>query len=258
MKKLIIFDLDGTIAETKSTMSLDMAELLEELLKKYSVAIMSGGTYKQFESQFLNSLPLLDSLLEKLYLFPTCATSFYQYINKNWTQIYAEKLDPDQKSKITDAFMKCFTEVNFVYPKHLEYGEILEDRDTQITFSALGQNAPLHLKKKWDPYHLKRLSMIDVLKRYIPEFEIRTGGSTSVDVTKKDIDKAYGIKQIEKFLGFKIEEMIFVGDQIVPHGNDFPVVKTGVDYIKTDGPSETAKIIKEMLSGKFIPSIIEK
>lgn len=247
MKKLIVFDLDGTLAESKTEMSLDMAEVLEELLRRFSVAIISGGAYKQFEKQFLSRLPLPDEQLKNLYLFPTCATSFYKYENKIWNKIYSEDLSEEQKKKIFEAFNKCFKEVGFVIPQNPLYGEILEDRSSQITFSALGQAAPIKLKNKWDPHHLKRLGMIDVLRRDIPEFEIRTGGSTSIDITKKDIDKAYGIKQIEKYLGFKIEEMIFIGDQLVSCGNDAPVKKTGVECFETSGPEETIKLIKQII-----------
>lgn len=247
MKKLIVFDLDGTLAESKTEMSLDMAEVLEELLRRFSVAIISGGAYKQFEKQFLNRLPLPDEQLKNLYLFPTCATSFYRYNNKIWHQVYSEDLSEEQRKNILTAFHKCFKEVGFELPIYPQYGEILEDRGTQITFSALGQAAPVHLKKKWDPHHLKRLKMIDILKKYIPEFEIRTGGTTSVDVTKKDIDKAYGIKQIEKYLGFKTEEMFFVGDALYDGGNDAPVKKTGVECLETSGPEETIKLIKQII-----------
>jgi phosphomannomutase len=247
MKKLIVFDLDGTLAESKSAMSLDMAELLEELLKHFHVAIISGGAYPQFELQFLNSLPLPDELLQKLFLFPTCATSFYQYQDKIWKQMYSEDLSQPEKDKILAAFAKCFETVGFVVPRRPEHGEIIEDRKTQITFSALGQQAPGSLKKKWDPYHLKRLEMIDILRQHIPEFEIRTGGSTSIDVTKKDIDKAYGIRQIEKYLKFKPEEIIFIGDALFDGGNDSPVKYTGVNCIETSGPTDTMRIIKEII-----------
>ena len=247
MKKLIIFDLDGTLAESKTEMSLDMAEVLEELLRRFSVAIISGGAYKQFEKQFLNRLPLPDEQLKNLYLFPTCATSFYKYDNRVWNQIYSEELSEEQRKNILAAFLKCFKEVGFDLPLHPQYGEILEDRGTQITFSALGQAAPIHLKKKWDPHHLKRLGMIDILRKYIPEFEIRTGGSTSIDVTKKDIDKAYGIKQIEKYLGFQTDEMIFIGDALFNGGNDAAVKRTGVECLETSGPEETIKLIKQII-----------
>lgn len=248
MKQLLIFDLDGTLAESKSELSMDMAALLEEALFKFSVAVISGGNYAQFEKQFLGRLPLLDEQLKKLYLFPTCATSFYRY-NGKWDRVYSEELSPEQRKKILDSFEKTFKEIGFV--PSTQYGPVLEDRLTQVTFSALGQNAPTHVKKKWDPNHIKRLTMIDTLRKYIPEFEIRTGGSTSIDVTKEGIDKAYGIEQIEKYLGFQKSEMIFVGDALFVGGNDAAVRRTGVDCLETSGPEETMRIIRRIINGSI-------
>lgn len=244
MKKLLIFDLDGTLAESKSPLSLDMAILLEEALKHFSIAVISGGNYLQFEKQLLNNLPLLDQYLKKLYLFPTCATSFYRYTT-GWERVYAEELSAEQRKKIIRAFEKTFNEINFM--PGANYGPVLEDRLTQITFSALGQEAPFQLKKKWDPNHIKRLTIIDCLRKYIPEFEIRTGGSTSIDVTRNGIDKAYGIHQIKKYLDFKIEEMTFIGDALFDGGNDAPVKKTGIDCVEVSKPEDTMQFLKHLI-----------
>lgn len=244
MKKLLIFDLDGTLAESKCPLSLEMAEILEEALGTFSIAVISGGNYPQFQKQFLSNLPLLGEQLKKLYLFPTCATSFYNYTDQ-WVRVYSEELSVEQRAHILDSFNKMFQEVSFI--PNGNYGPMLEDRLTQITFSALGQDAPVHLKKKWDPHHLKRLAMIDVLKKYLPDVEIRTGGSTSIDVTQKDIDKAYGIKQIEKYLGFQKDEMVFIGDALFDGGNDAPVKRTGVECLETTGPDQTVRIIRRLL-----------
>lgn len=246
MKKLIIFDLDNTLAQTKSKMTLEMAELLEKLLEKFSVAVISGGSYAQYEKQFLCMLPLPDALLEKLYIFPTNATSFYRFIDKKWQNIYAENLTEEEKKNIIAAFEKTFTYVKFV-PIVMPFGQILEDRGSQITFSALGQEAPHDLKKNWDPNHLRRLEMIGYLQSLIPEFECRSGGSTSIDVTRKNIDKAYGITQIEKHLNFSKEEMLFIGDAIFPGGNDYAVKQSGVESWETSGPLETKELIKKIL-----------
>lgn len=244
MKKLLVFDLDGTLAESKCPLALDMAEMLEKALKKFDIAVISGGNYPQFEKQFLGSLPLLDEQLKKLYIFPTCATSFYRY-DKGWQKVYSEDLTVEQRKKIIEAFEETFRQVKFI-PSNT-YGQVIEDRVTQITMSALGQEAPVHLKKKWDPNHIKRLEMLDVLRTLIPEFEIRTGGSTSIDVTRKGIDKAYGIQQIQKHLGFQIDEMLFVGDALFEGGNDAPVKRTGVECLEVSGPAETMKIIQDLL-----------
>lgn len=246
-KKLIIFDLDGTLAESKSAITQSMSNALKKLLQNYSVAIISGGAFPQFQKQFLNNLSVPEDLLYKLYLFPTCATSFYKFNNKNWDKIYSETLSQEEKENIIAAFHLCFNKVGFQIPSKLLYGDIIEDRETQITFSALGQLAPYDLKKNWDPTHTKRLQMIEILQEYLPEFEIRSGGSTSIDITKKGIDKAYGIFKIQELLGFSIDEMLFVGDAIFPGGNDFAVVSTGVESISTSGPDHTIEIILELV-----------
>jgi HAD superfamily hydrolase (TIGR01484 family) len=111
----------------------------------------------------------------------------------------------------------------------------------------MGQKAPVDEKKKWDPTFSKRLHIIDRLMRIIPEFEFRAGGSTSIDVTHKGIDKSHGIRQIEKYLGFTRDEMVFVGDALMPGGNDHAVVGTGVRCISTSGPLQTLDIIEELL-----------
>lgn len=247
MKKLIIFDLDGTLAESKSAITQKMSDSLKNLLKKYSVAVISGGAFPQFQKQFLNNLSVPEDLLYKLYLFPTCATSFLKFNNKNWEEVYSEKLSIEEKNKIFQAFELTFEKVNFKPSRKVRYGNIIEDRETQVTFSALGQEAPIHLKKEWDPTHVKRLKMIEILQEYLTDFEIRSGGSTSIDITKKGIDKAYGIRKIQEHLNFTIEEMLFIGDAIFPGGNDYAVVSTGVETISTPGPEETTFIILELL-----------
>lgn len=245
-KKLIVFDLDGTLAKSKSPMDEEMASLLQELLKIKSVAVISGGSYSQYQKQFLASLNCSDeNLLKNLFLFPTCSTAFYRF-EKEWIKVYAQELTKEQKEKIFNAFEKVFEETGFV--KETRYGEIVEDRVSQITFSALGQQAPLEQKKEWDPDSRKRLAMIEKLHSYIPEFEIKIGGTTSIDVTRQGIDKRFGIQQIEKQLGIKIEEILYIGDALFEGGNDYPVKQMGVDCIAVDSPEDTKREIGNIIS----------
>src|SRR3989338_8609268 len=184
MKKLIIFDLDGTLALSKSAMDLEMALLLVGLLKADKmVAIISGGKYAQFQKQILPVMAKAGAGLglRNLFLFPTCGAAFYKFDSLSWQQVYAENLLPYEKNKIKNAFGAAFSKLNYVHPTKV-YGEILEDRDTQITFSALGQQAPLELKEAWDPDSAKRLQIINVLALYLPEFDLAVGGTTSIDV----------------------------------------------------------------------------
>lgn len=247
-KKLIIFDLDGTLAPSKSPMDGDMSELLAKLLRTKMVAVISGGSLAQFQKQFLGSLSATPELLKNLYLFPTCGAAFYRYDESKtaWQCVYTEALSPDEKMRAGLAFTQTFRELNYKHPAEL-FGDVLEDRGTQITFSALGQRAPLPLKAAWDPDSQKRLRIAEALKKHLPDLEIRVGGTTSIDVTRPGVDKAYGIKKMEEHLGVTKAEMLFVGDAVFPGGNDYPAKEEGVECVAVQNPDDTKGLIRALL-----------
>jgi HAD superfamily hydrolase (TIGR01484 family) len=244
MKKLIVFDLDGTLAESKSSLDAEMASLLHDLLGIVKVAIISGGGWPQFEKQILSNL-LHDKVLKNLSLLPTCGTQFYQY-NGAWKKIYSEDFNADEKKKIMDALKNALGTVGFNIKK--VWGETIEDRGSQITYSALGQQAPIEEKKKWDPDFDKRKKIKAILDQSIPEFSVRLGGTTSVDITKQGIDKAYGIMKLRDTLRIEIVEMIFIGDAIFPGGNDYPAKEAGVASIRIKGPEESKRVIEAIVA----------
>ena len=244
MKKLIVFDLDGTLAESKESLDAEMAALLSALLGIVKVAVISGGDWPQFEKQVLSNLPH-DERLKNLSLLPTCGTKFYQYA-EDWKKIYSEDFTADEKGKIVSSLKQALGAEDFKIEKI--WGEEIEDRGSQITFSALGQQAPLEEKEKWDPDFTKRKKMKSFLDKLIPEFSVRLGGETSIDVTKPGIDKAYGIRKLRDTLGIAIQEMIFIGDALFPGGNDYPAEEAGVVSIPVRGPNETKRVIEAIIA----------
>jgi len=238
------------LAPSKSDIDAEMALLIKKLLEKKLVAVIGGGKYELFQKQFLANLRAPEKLLKNLFLFPTSATSFYRYAKGKWREIYAEKLSGEEKSKIFEAFEKTFRKLNYSHPPKI-YGELIEDRGTQVTFSALGQKAPLYLKEKWKKEHTAdKLKIAQTLQKYLPTLEVGAAGYTSIDVTRKGIDKEYGIRQIKKHLGITFGEMLFVGDALFPGGNDSAALRTGVDCFEVSGPEDTKKLIKNLLNEK--------
>jgi phosphomannomutase len=244
MKKLVVFDLDGTLAQSKSSVDGEMAALFDKLLGIIKVAVISGGNWPQFQKQVLSHLTS-DKRLKNLSLLPTCGTQFYKYEN-HWKKLYSEDFRPEQKVKIISTLKKAIEQSGLKAEK--VWGEVIEDRGSQITFSALGQEAPVNEKVKWDPDFTKRKKMKAFLDTLIPEFSVRLGGSTSIDVTKPGIDKAYGIRKLREILGISIEEMIFVGDALFPGGNDYPAEQAGVDSIRVKDPHETKRVIETIIA----------
>ena len=243
MKKLIVFDLDGTLAESKAAIDKDMATRLAALLTVAKVAIISGGDWPQFEKQVLAHLPK-GSKLKNLSILPTCGTKYYQY-KKGWKLLYAENFTDDQKSKIIDSLNQAVDASGFKAKK--TWGETIEDRGSQVTYSALGQAAPLAEKKKYDPDFKKRDKIKQQLDKLIPEFAVNLGGATSIDVTKHGIDKKYGIHKLHHVLEIKVSEMIFIGDAIFPGGNDYPAKEAGTFSVRVSDPNETKGVVEGII-----------
>lgn len=244
MKKLIIFDLDGTLAKSKLSIDSEMAVLLNCLLNIMKVAVISGGDWKQFQKQVVEKLPK-ESNLKNLTILPTCGTKFYGY-DTEWKKIYSDDLTNDEKEKIFSSLKQAISEAKLTIKQ--TWGEQIEDRESQITFSALGQQAPLGEKTMWDPNFVKREKVKKILDTLIPNFSVRLGGTTSIDITKPGIDKSYGIKKLRDIFKIDLSEMIFIGDAIFPGGNDYPAKKMGVTSIHIANPEETKRVIEAIIA----------
>ncbi len=246
-KKIIAFDLDGTLADSKSRIDPDMADLLCQLLHKFQVCVISGGRLEQFEKQLLTYLKAEAAQLKHLHLMPTCGTRYHAYNeSKNiWTQVYAEDFTEEQKNKITQALNKGIDALGF--RRSRPWGELIEDRGSQITFSALGQEAPVTEKEKWDPDGRKKEQLRDYVTKLLPDFEVRSGGSTSIDITKLGIDKAHGMRKLMEMLGVSKEDILFVGDALHAGGNDYPVKAMGIDSLAVSHWRDTFLAVKAIM-----------
>lgn len=245
-KELIIFDLDGTLTESKTVIDRAMAGLLCGLLEKKKAAVIGGGSWEQFKNQFLAGFACAPARLHNLSLFPTSGAAFYRYTNNAWRKVYQMSLNRKEVEKIMRAFQAVFQKLRYQRPRKI-YGKIIENRGTQITFSALGQKAPLQKKQQWHDTADIRRELKAALECYLPNFEVRLGGLTSIDVTRKGIDKGYGIRQIAKFLRISKKDILFVGDALYEGGNDYAAKREGIDTFEVSGPEETKRLIHSFL-----------
>jgi phosphomannomutase len=244
MKKLIVFDLDGTLAASKSSVDVEMAGLFDSLLAVVPVAVISGGAWPQFQEQLLARLSP-GANLENLSVLPTCGTQFYRY-SSAWELLYSEDFTATETRKIIAALHTMIASADCKPVK--VWGEVIDDRRSQITFSALGQGAPLAEKTQWDPQFTRRKKLQAVLDTLIPEFSVHLGGATSIDITRQGIDKGYGIRKLRDILHVAVEQMIFIGDALFPGGNDYPAKEAGVLSIQVKDPHETKRVIETLLA----------
>lgn len=247
MPECIIFDLDSTLAKSKQPIDSAMVTALESLLEHTYVAVASGGKFEQLRTQVADQLNS-SALYERLYFLPTSGAELYEYRHSVWNTIYKEALSEQEAKHITQAIREANDQTPTVDFSHTAYGERIEFRGSQVSFSALGQEAPLEKKKEWDPSRTKREALRATLAPLLPEYEVRIGGTTTIDITKKGIDKAYGVIKLSKHLRLPINHMLYVGDELRPEGNDEVVIATGIPTHAVTSPKDTEQFIAALLT----------
>lgn len=249
MKKLIAFDVDDTLVKSKNPITPEMRDLLVELLKKYEVAIISGSRFELFEINIVNPLKDVDhKLLEHLHIMPTCGTRYYAYDAETaaWNIMYAEDFSEEQKKHIIEVSGKI-ARASGLWPEN-PYGEVIEDRLSQIALSMLGQQAPAEKKYEWYAAHGEdAIRLRNEIAAALPEYDVRNGGTTTIDIVPTGVDKAYGMRKLLEQLQMDIADVLFIGDRLEEGGNDYPVKAMGVDVIDVDGWQSTPFVARGIL-----------
>jgi len=247
--RLVAFDLDDTLAPSKSRIDPRIGRLLADLAERVDVAIISGGTLTQFLAQVIDHLPPLSATARRrVHLLPTCGTQYYRLspdADGGIDTVYVTALTADQRARAATALENEARRLGLWEEE--TWGPVLEDRGSQVTFSALGQGAPVDAKSAWDPQGTKKEALRAAVAEMLPDLEARSGGSTSIDVTARGIDKAYGMRRLADETGIRFDEMLFVGDRLDPGGNDFPVIALGVPCRPVEGWRDTAHLLDELI-----------
>ena len=249
MKKILAFDSDDTIVVSKMAATERMAALLAEAMRYYDICIISGTGFD--ETIYPNTVRQIEQIdgvdLSRLHIMPTCGTRYYRHHDGEWKLQYQEDLTEEQKQRIFAAIETSAKQLDMWVANPA--GEIIEDRLSQVTYSALGQQATAADKYAWAEANVeKRRQLNEAVKALLPEFEVRTAGTTSLDITKPGVDKAYGMQKLLEATGCTKEEVLFFGDKLEEGGNDFPVKHMGVDCIAVNRWEDTAYALEGIIA----------
>lgn len=243
--QLIAFDLDDTLAPSKAPIPQRMAKALGRLLENVDVCIISGGSIEQFRSQVLDHLNLPTPALERLHLMPTCGTKYVRYRDGQWQMVYVHEMTEEDRAQAKASLRKHAEELGMWEAN--TWGDVIEDRATQITFSALGQDAPLEAKRAWDPDGSKKERLRQEVAADLTDLSVHSGGSTSIDITNAGVDKAYGLERLSEHTGIDLGDMLFVGDRLDEGGNDYPVMKLGCETVAVASWEDTAAFVERIV-----------
>lgn len=253
MPKLVMFDMDGTLARSKEPLDASMSILLGGLLERTKVAVISGGAFERFLVQIIDRLPE-NAQLEHLFILPTSGAMLYEWQNGTWNKIYEERIPENAVDSIEKAVLDACIDTGLVDLAVPSYGERLEYRGGQVTFSVLGQHAPIEEKEAWDPDKTKRRVLRRAIAARLPlGYTATMGGKTSIDITKNGVDKAYGIRKLAERLRIPESDIWYVGDELGRDGNDEAAYKTGVQEHPITHPADTEALIRGLIESADAP-----
>ena len=251
MKKVLAFDVDQTLNVAKTPIPDEIADLLTECLDHFEICPISGQKFDQFLVQIVDRLEKASpKQLSHLHLFVAQGTQYYRYDTqqKDWDQIYNYPLTDEQVEKITTAIQTAAEELGYWEADKLQPGdEIIENRLSQVTFSALGQKAGTEAKYAWDPDHKKREAIVKRCKELAPEFDYEIGGTTSINAITPGMNKVFGMTHLMEELKVEKSDILYFGDMTQPGGNDYPVVQMGIDTITVRSHEDTAYALRGIL-----------
>lgn len=283
MKKVLAFDIDQTLNIAKTPVTADVAELLRACLGHFFIVPISGQKFEQFLVQIVEPLTkvgVTGAELEHLHLFVAQGTQYYRWRGErvvesanqvapaepagrvapaepvgqaalkaeNWEQVYNYPLEPAEITAISQALEQAARELGYWEADQLAPGdEIIEDRDSQVTFSALGQRAGTEAKYAWDPDHTKRNQIAARAKELAPAFDYEVAGTTSVNVFRPGTNKEFGMTHMMQELGVSKDDILYFGDMTQPGGNDYPVVQMGIETITVRSHEDTAYALRGIL-----------
>ena len=250
MKKVIAFDVDQTVNVAKTPIPPEVAEVLRGCLNYFEICPISGQKFEQFLIQIVD--PLIEagatpSELTHLHLFVAQGTQYYKYVGNqgeynpaNWQQVYNYPLKEDDVVKITTVVEGAARDLGYWEEDKLAPDdEIIENRLSQVTFSALGQKAATDVKYAWDSDTKKREAIIAKCREKLPDFLYEIGGTTSINVAVPGMNKEFGMKHLLEELNVDKTEVLYFGDMTQPGGNDYPVVQMGIDTIAVRSHEDT-------------------
>lgn len=206
-KKHLFFDMDQTVAPARQPILPEMYKLLDAL--PHTIVIVSGQEVDKILWQSDNlpaytlgqngnhATDIENNLLWNIPLDEAHRSEIMAHIDA-----LIEKLDHDLNHDWTP----------------------IEDRGAQITFSPIGNTAPVDIKKAYDPDRKKREALMSEVPFESEELVVKIGGSTSLDYIHKDRHKGTNVQKLIDLMDWNKDECIYFGDGLYPGGNDEAVI----------------------------------
>jgi HAD superfamily hydrolase (TIGR01484 family) len=231
--KHFIFDMDGTLTESRSVMTNAMAAGLGLItMNGGDITIISGADKEQMIKQIGGGGDDEFTIMAQ---------------NGNSTPYWSNELTKEQKERILHHIAMLRTDYNYLFMK-CDEEDLVEDRGCQISFSFTGHHADLGVKKAFDTDGSRRNRYLESRPFEDKELVAKIGGMTCIDYINKEGTKGKNIERLMALKHWKPEDCVYIGDALFKGGNDESVIGVIPKLIRVNNPDETLLAINALIN----------
>lgn len=240
MYKRFFFDVDNTLTRSRSEVSSEMVKAMDKLTEQADLIAVSGAEEVQIWKQ------LTDAFKSKLYIL--AQNGNYARLPGAKDTIWAEDLTDSMRRDI-DKHILAIRERFSILFDNVNEDDLVQDRGCQVGFSLYGHNAPVEEKERFDPDRSLRKRILKEVPFESSEVEIKIGGTTTFDYFKSGSNKGVNVDRLIKYMDWKHDDCIYIGDGLSEGGNDESVI--GVcDTLPVSDYKETLNVVNGFLQKK--------
>ena len=256
MKKLFLFDMDGTLTPARKKMSYDVLSVLEELQRVgWEIGIISGSDMNYIEQQCDLLFDLTPIDVTKIHFLPCNGTKYYKNFKKVWEHDMVSKLSSQIVKSIMRQLLIYQNSIFTAHPDMALTGNFFQMRGSVLNWCPIGRNASQLQRNDWSVLDAKysiRNNYIDAFRKVFNQnlVTIKLGGETSFDIYPAGWNKTFPLNKTP-FVSYN--QIYFAGDRCHSKGNDEELYnylkeKNNCDSFQVDNPKETIELIKKILS----------
>ncbi|KAK2465078.1 hypothetical protein APHAL10511_002886 [Amanita phalloides] len=242
IKKLLLFDVDGTLSLARQPATQEMIYILRALRKKFAIGFLGGSDMVKITEQL--SVEGSDAIQDFDYAFAENGLTAYKFGKPLQSQSFIKFVGEDRYKVLVNFILQYLAGMDIP----IKRGTFIEFRNGMINVSPIGRNATIQERldfQAYDKQHGVRASFVKVLQEKFADYGLTfaIGGQISFDVFPNGWDKTYALRHVENE-GF--EEIHFFGDKTYEGGNDYEIYNDPRTVGHTvSSPAETIRILKE-------------
>jgi phosphomannomutase len=261
MKRIILFDMDGTLTPPRQPLDIDILKPLKILTHYCDIGVVSGSDIEYMNEQ-LKFLILNSRIRYNLHLLPCNGTKHYTpplYNSEDHKLIFQRDFKKEIGDKRFHMLMKLLIEYQNHISTHYEIplsGHFISYRESMINWCPIGRNASreerkefINLDKNFRTSEFRKI-ILEQLKAEVDNLNlkvtIKLGGETSFDIFPNGWDKTYSL------LHFPDHKKWFIGDRCGEGGNDKEIYEhLQPDSFSVKNTRETIEILDNVLIPLF-------